>query len=150
MIMGNRKIWRIDPTGQFWDCDATVIGEDSDRTEEDLYRRLLEECQKNQLDDVRELLDFMPQTQALVLVRDFLQTRLTKQQNSRSQQFSTETKSSHINIQSPAKKSDVAQAPHFSPQIYWQAVILDYSASTKRGTPRRKLKRGVFGVRNEV
>lgn len=149
VVLGSRKIWRIDPTGQFWDCQVTVLGEDADRTEEEFFRRLLKECESNQFSDVQELLDSISQNEALALVEDFLQTRITRQQNSRSLQSSTATKLSHSNTESSAKKSDNPPAPDFSSHIYWQAVILDYSSLTRRGTPRRELKRGLFGVRNE-
>jgi hypothetical protein len=156
LILGSQKIWRIDPTGQFWDCQATVVGEDADRSEEELYRRLLEECERKKFNDVRELLDSISQKEALALLKDFLQSRMTKQQQSSpSPQIpSTATKPLHstTNTESSAKKSDVddSPTPDLSSQIYWQAVILDYSSLTRRGTPRRKLKRGIFGVRNKV
>ena len=158
MILGSQKIWRIDPTGQFWDCQATVVGEDADRSEEELYRRLLEECERKQFNDVRELLDSISQKEAFALLKDFLQSRMAKQQQtSRSPQTSSmATKplrsSRTTNTESSAKKSnaDDSPTPDLSSQIYWQAVILDYSSLTRKGTPRRKLKRGIFGVRNQV
>ena len=157
VVLGSRKIWRIDPTGQFWDCQATVLGQDADRAEEELYRRLLKECNNKKLGDVRELLESMSHNETLAFAKDFLQTRITKQQQKthpiQSSSTTTTTRSSSSSSSShdteSTKKNDLV-ASDLSSQVYWQAVILDYSSSTSRGTPRRTLKRGTFGVRNKI
>ncbi|KAG7365858.1 proteasome subunit [Nitzschia inconspicua] len=42
VVLGQKEIWRIDPTGQFWNCHLTVIGQDSDAVEASLYQSLLQ------------------------------------------------------------------------------------------------------------
>jgi hypothetical protein len=164
VVLGSRKIWRVDPTGQFWDCQATVLGADADKTEEDLYRRLLQVCEERNLNppegNVRELLDSMPQREALELAEDFLKSRLLRMlspsskpqpQQDSPQSPTTESSSQQGNTdESAMKSSDDAPTPNLSSQIHWQAVILDYSSLTRRGTPRRKVKRGIFGIRDKV
>ena len=39
-MVGNRELWRIDPTGQFYDCYAVVIGNGSEQAEIELYKQL--------------------------------------------------------------------------------------------------------------
>jgi len=146
--LGSKKIWRVDPTGQFWDCQATVLGADADSTEEEFYHRLLEKCQDSDSKNIRELLNSISQDEALELVEDFLRHRLEKQQNLRPLQFST-TPKSNSGTEMSAKKSGDPSVSQVSSQICWQAVILDYSSMTKRGTPRRRTKRGIFGFRSK-
>ena len=144
MLLGSRQIWRIDPTGQFWDCHATVLGGEADKAEEDFYKRLLEECESNQ--SVPELLDSLSQEDALSIARDFLEKRMKP-----SPRASKEKKSVDTDVDSKETRSDGSREPNSSSsQVYWQATILDYSSLTKQGTPRRKSKRGVFGVRNKI
>ena len=40
LIVGNGELWRVDPTGQFWKCQAAVIGKSAIRAEEELYKQL--------------------------------------------------------------------------------------------------------------
>ena len=110
----------------------------------------MEECKFHQLDSVPELLDSISQNKALALVEDFIETRLAKQQSSRIEQSSATTKSSQSGVASSAQRSDDAIVSDPQLQFYWQALILDFSScSATRGTPRRKLKRGIFGVVNK-
>jgi len=137
VVLGNQKIFRIDPTGQFFEMVCAVLGQDADLAEEELHLRLLEECNKErELQgkkhyNVREFLESISHDEALVFAKEFLRSRLT-------QQLQTPP------IQ-PMKKIS-AQAPHVSSQVYWQAVILDYSSdsSTRRRKPRRITRRGTF------
>lgn len=150
VVLGNQKIFRIDPTGQIWDMDCTVLGQDADLAEEELYRRLLEECNKerdlqgrtNKL-GVREFLDSISHDEALVFAKDFLKSRLKKQLILQTPKVSSHPQST---------KNVLAQAPHPSSQVYWQAIILDFSSnsSIKRGKPRRISRRGTFVNRSKV
>ena len=140
--MGSRKIWRIEPTGQLYDCHATVLGEDADQAEVELYRRLLEECKKErdmrgEWVDVRELLDSMSQDQALIFAEDFLQSRLSKQQLPVLQ-----------TPRKPSQSTTKLMSSHSPSHVFWQAIIQDYSSLTKRGGPRTTLKRGAFVPRS--
>ena len=144
VLLGSRQIWRIDPTGQFWDCHATVLGGEADKAEEDFYKRLSEECESNQ--SVPELLDSLSQDDALSIVQDFLEKRMAS-----SPRAFKESNSEDTDSDSKETRSGGSPEPNLSSsQVYWQATILDYSSLTKRGTPRRKSKRGVFGVRNKI
>lgn len=133
VVLGNQKIFRIDPTGQFFEMVCTVLGQDADSAEEELHLRLLEECGKE-----RELGDFLESIspdEALVFAKEFLRSQLT-------QQLQLPEKPHHTQ---PTEKVP-AQAPHLSSQVYWQAVILDYSSesSTRRRKPRKITRRGTF------
>ena len=68
----------MDPTGQFWDCHATVVGEDADRNEELFHKRLLDECENKQ--SPQQLLESLSPSQALELIQDFLGSKVQKQQ----------------------------------------------------------------------
>eukprot|EP00531_Pseudo-nitzschia_arenysensis_P012710 CAMPEP_0116147000 /NCGR_PEP_ID=MMETSP0329-20121206/17496_1 /TAXON_ID=697910 /ORGANISM="Pseudo-nitzschia arenysensis, Strain B593" /LENGTH=382 /DNA_ID=CAMNT_0003642849 /DNA_START=50 /DNA_END=1198 /DNA_ORIENTATION=+ len=154
LIVGNQKIWRIDPTGQFWDCHATVLGMNADRTEEILYKRLLEECQSRNLKSPQELLESLSAKEALELVCDFLETNIAKQQQQQKEAKSAESKKSSeettktTTTTTNTTSEDEEEASLSSP-VYWQGVILDYSSLTRKGSPRRTWKRGVFGVRQK-
>ncbi|KAG7351756.1 proteasome subunit [Nitzschia inconspicua] len=59
VILGQDEIWRIDPTGQFWNCHLTVIGQDSDAVETSLFRLLLQKFktkthQKRQIRQIQQ------------------------------------------------------------------------------------------------
>ena len=132
-----------------------MLGANADRMEEEFYKRLLEECESKKVEGVRELLDSISQDEALSLVKDFLETRIAAKLRKKarsSPQPSKETKSVDNDSDTEPKgaKSKDSLEPDLSSQVYWQAMILDYSSLTRRGTPRRKSKRGVFGVRNKV
>uniref|UniRef100_A0A7S4AIT4 Uncharacterized protein n=1 Tax=Pseudo-nitzschia australis TaxID=44445 RepID=A0A7S4AIT4_9STRA len=149
VVLGNRKLWRVDPTGQFWDCQATVLGQDADRVEEAFCRRLFEECERKKVDnnDLCKLLGSMSHDEAFELAKEFLRDRTSKQQKS-----PTTTKSSQrTSTDGPTKKKDGNGMPasELSSQTYWQAVILDYSSLTRRGTPNRILRRGTFGIKTK-
>lgn len=46
--MGRDELWRIDPTGQFWNCHAAIIGRQSDRVEEALVTKLMERMKEKE------------------------------------------------------------------------------------------------------
>lgn len=150
VVLGNRKLWRVDPTGQFWDCQATVLGQDADRAEEAFCRRLFEECERKKIDNnnICELLGSMSHDEAFELAKEFLRDRTTtKQQKS----LTTTKLSQQTSTDASTKKKDGNGVPtsELSSQTYWQAVILDYSSLTRRGTPRRILRRGTFGIQEK-
>ena len=55
--MGKGELWRIDPTGQFWNCHAAVVGRQSDRVEEALVTTLLERIQETKAQDSQVVTD---------------------------------------------------------------------------------------------
>ena len=121
-----------------------MLGGEADQAEQDFFKRLSEECESNQ--SVPEFLGSISQEDALTLVQDFLEKRIKP-----SKRASEERKPVEPNSDSEETTNDDSRESNVSsPQVYWQATILDYSSLTKRGTPKRKLKRGVFGVRNKV
>jgi len=152
LILGSQEIWRIDPTGQFWNCHATVIGEDAEKTEDLFYKHLLKECQDRQ--SPRELLESLSPKEALKLVQSFLETKVTKEQEHqermlRSKASISQPVESDVSSTEESKTEATTTASDETdvslPPVYWQAVILDYSSLTK-GNPKRTWKRGIFGV----
>ena len=52
LILGNQQIYRIDPSAQFYECTATVIGEQADDAEYELYGQLLQHANNNNNQDM--------------------------------------------------------------------------------------------------
>lgn len=73
IIMGDHQLWRIDPTGQFWNCHAAVVGREADKVEEAIVTKLLERMATENVTDFGDFLKSLPCQKALELVCDCLQ-----------------------------------------------------------------------------
>ena len=172
VILGGKEIWRIDPTGQFWKCHATVIGQDADHGEETLHRRLMEgisslseqqqqqqqQRQQRQL-TIPEYLNSLSYDEALQLAKEVMESRLQNQLQ-QLQQTTFSSKSISTVHPDPGTTSGVEATPNNEtttttsldaadvstsiPQIYWHAVILDYSNDNDPKKPQKIFKHGIF------
>ena len=118
-----------------------MLGGEADQAEQDFFERLSEECENNQ--SVPEFLGSISQEDALTLVQDFLEKRIKPSKRAPEERKPMEPNNNDLEEKT---KDDSRESNVSSSQVYWQATILDYSSLTKQGTPKRKLKRGVFGV----
>ena len=131
VIIGNEQIWRIDPTGQFWNCNACVLGRDSDRAEALLYKTIMktgdnEGDGNNDNKDLDTLLQNMTSQQVIDLIYDCMNQIIWP------------------------TKAMVAKQPASgtaSPCVYWHAVILQENStgsSKSLRPPKRTVRRGAF------
>ena len=51
------KLWRVDPTGQFWDCEASAIGRGAEFAEAWILRRIFNNCFGNRTNNMPETED---------------------------------------------------------------------------------------------
>jgi 20S proteasome alpha/beta subunit len=125
VVLGQGEIWRVDPTGQFWNCHATVIGQDSDSIEEALFQTLMERSTKVDGDTskkissyanpkIQKVLETLPFSEALDLVRGCLESHFL----------------SHIKKEGFLGDDSLTRSPSTTKaiaQVFWHAVLLDYS-----------------------
>lgn len=126
VVLGHRQLWRIDPTGQFWNCHAAVVGRESDRAEEEVVTKLLERMKAENVKELGPFLQSLTCDDALDLVCGCLQ-----------------------NIFWPASLNLKALPEGVRatiPSIPWVAVALreeDRSTATS-SPPSRQIRRGAF------
>lgn len=130
VVLGHQQLWRIDPTGQFWNCHAVVVGRESDRAEEELVTKLLERMKADENAATKEdeelgsfLKSSMTCDDALDLVCECLQTIFWP---------------ASLNLQ--ALPEGVRAT---IPSIPWVAVTLREGAKTSSQTTRQ-VRRGAF------
>eukprot|EP00980_Cylindrotheca_fusiformis_P003758 scaffold834_cov123-Cylindrotheca_fusiformis.AAC.5 len=126
VIVGNRELWRIDPTGQFWKCQATVVGRDADKAERSLYQRITEESNGNSENvDVCKLVQEMSTEDALSLLVECLKSTLQPK------------------MQDPG--------PAAGPKTFWRAMVQTHETTKhNKASPRRTIHRGSFLPRKSV
>jgi 20S proteasome alpha/beta subunit len=120
VICGNRQIWRIDPTGQFWNCHAVAMGRDADRVEQKLYERLSQEQQQrssSEQEDLGAFLETLTADEALNLACECMEAMLRPKQ--------------------PTISSGGGNS-----MIHWHSVILDFTTNVHK--PKRSIRRGAF------
>jgi 20S proteasome alpha/beta subunit len=106
----------LDPTGQFWNCQAVAIGKESEKAERWLYNKL------GQIEDGYsgcETLEKMSCEAALALLLECMESLLTSSQTTSKPALSSATKT------------------------FWQAVIQEHSTSSDK-PPIRTFQRGAF------
>ncbi|KAL3939492.1 MAG: hypothetical protein SGBAC_005798 [Bacillariaceae sp.] len=113
------SLWRLDPTGQFWKCQAAVIGCHANKAEAILYQRLQQDMKD---DDICQSIQNMSTEDALTLLMDCLE--------------------SSFPAPPPSSTGGNAAASHHN-TIYWQAMV-QYHPSTSKKSPRRMFQRGAF------
>jgi 20S proteasome alpha/beta subunit len=137
--MGNGQIWRVDPTGQFWNCHAVAMGRSADRAQEELYQLALKR-QRVEADidadndnndnnnNVAMLFEELTSEEAMDLACECMESVLF-----------------------PKKQGQVPPASFGiirHPPIHWHGVIMHYTASLKDKTgtsaPKIKAVRGAF------
>lgn len=122
--MGQSQLWRIDPTGQFWNCHATALGRAADKAQEELYQQLLEVCGGSP-DNLVDYLQTWSSDDAIQLVSKCMETVLFP----KAQQIMTTAASP-------------TEAARLMPKIHWQGVVVDYSSSMRK--PKKTTMRGAF------
>lgn len=134
VILGNRELWRIDPTGQFWKCHAVAVGAEADRVEEILYQRLWDGAQSfHNGTTIQQYMYILTPDEALKLACDCIFERLV----ALLPPVSSTTSSSNTT----PKASDSL------PRVFWHAVVLDYTNVSKSGKPKRQVHRGGFSLK---
>ena len=125
VVAGPSQLWRIDPTGQCWDCRATVAGRDAERMEAAFYRQVCKYREENEAEDaatkgleVGEYLHSLESDVVLSLACECLQSCLW-----------------------PANALTLSTAA--SP-IHWQAIVLESSDAKAAARSRTRLHRGAF------
>jgi hypothetical protein len=121
VLLGHRQLWRVDPTGQFWNCHAAVVGRESDRAEEELVTKLLERMKAENVKELGPFLKSMTCDDALDLVCGCLQTVFWP---------------ASLNLRGLPEGVRAT-----IPSIPWVAVTLRDSPET---SPTRQIRRGAF------
>jgi len=70
VIFTDKEIWRVDPTGQFWKCHATLIGRDCTSAESKFLSKIEKREKDKKVVDPRRILKTMDKDEALALCRD--------------------------------------------------------------------------------
>lgn len=161
ILLGQKEIWRIDPTGQFWESHAAVAGQDAHAIEEALYKTLLEKKAKdnstnnsgcgNTHKSVQSLIRYMeslPHDEALILVEECLTSHYLSILKKVEAWFGGggQSKPDSLSI------SDSEAVP----KVYWHAVVLDYTnISGKRkgregGACTKIVRRGTILLRPSI
>lgn len=120
------QLWRIDPTGQFWNCHAAALGRGADKAQDELYKQLLEACGGSSPED--NLVDYLQtwsSDDAIQLVSKCMEQVLFP-------------KAQHI----MATAASATEAARLMPKIHWQGVVVDYSSSRRK--PKKTTMRGAF------
>jgi 20S proteasome alpha/beta subunit len=132
VVLGQGEIWRVDPTGQFWNCHVAVVGQDSDSIEQALFQTLMERGTKGDGDmmkkqnsyagsqKIQKVLESLPYDEALGLVKGCLESHI----------LSKSKKEGSLGGDSLTRSSSRAKVV---PQVYWHAVLLDYSIDDDGG-----------------
>lgn len=125
IVMGNRQLWRIDPTGQFWNCHGAIMGRESDRAEEAIVTKLLEVmATKENKEDLGTFLRTLTCEDTLEMVCECLQNVFWP---------------SSLNLHTlPAGVRATI------PSIPWVAVALPEIQSSSSRVPTRVVRRGAF------
>jgi 20S proteasome alpha/beta subunit len=124
LIVGQCQLWRIDPTGQFWNCHAAVLGRAADKAQEELYQQLLEACGGSS----EKLVDYLQtwsSDEAIQLVSKCMEKVLFPKAQ-----------------QMIATAASPTEAAKLMPKIHWQGVVVDYSSSMRK--PKKTSLRGAF------
>jgi 20S proteasome alpha/beta subunit len=132
VVLGQHEIWRVDPTGQFWNCHATVVGQDSDSIEQALFQMLMEK--RGTKDDgdmvkkqssypnsnIQDVLESLPYEEALDVVKGCLESH-----------FLSKIKKEGLLLGDSSTRS--SSRTKVIPQVFWHAVLLDYSTNDDDG-----------------
>jgi 20S proteasome alpha/beta subunit len=147
--LGDGQLWRIDPTGQFWKCNAIVLGRDADKAEAALYKRLTvvgddddenenddensgqqkqQQQQQQQQNDKKQSLDDvlqeMTSDQAIKVLCDCMNQLVWPDKPTGVETANTTTTTTTTTC------------------VYWQAVVLKDGG--KNRLPKRIFRRGAF------
>ena len=122
--MGQGQLWRIDPTGQFWNCHAAAMGRAADKAQEELYQQLLEACGGSS-EKMVDYLQTWSSDDAIQLVSKCMEKVLFP----KAQQIM-------------ATAASPTEAAKLMPKIHWQGVVVDYSSSMRK--PKKTTMRGAF------
>lgn len=117
VLAGPGELWRLDPTGQFWKCQAAVIGGNANKAEDLLLKRLSQQDG----DDVCQRIQEMSTEDALTLLTECLESS-----------FATKLPTG---------------GGTFSQKIYWHSMIQYHGSkesSQSLSAPRRIFQRGAF------
>jgi 20S proteasome alpha/beta subunit len=119
--LGDGQLWRIDPTGQFWKCNAIVLGRDADKAEEALYKRLVEADEEDgPKKELEEVLREMTGEEAMEVLCDCMNRVVWPEK--------------------PAATPMPVTAAISG--VHWQAVILKDDGKSE--LPKRIFRRGAF------
>jgi len=121
VILGDGQLWRIDPTGQFWKCNAIVLGRYADKAEEVLYKRITEADEDDgPQKDLEEVLREMTWEEAIEVLCDCMNRVIW-----------------------PEKPAATPVLPNVAvSRVYWRGVILKDDGTN--GLSRRVFRRGAF------
>ena len=120
-MIGNRELWRIDPTGQFYDCHAVFIGNGSEKAETQLYGLLKERLGNGDGEqNFENVFGNMEVDEAVKLALQCIKKSI---------QGSPENRLAFSMI----------------PTVYWQGLIMEYAKdSAISEAPRRRFLKGRF------
>ena len=117
VIVGNRDLWRIDPTGQFWNCYAVAIGRSAETAEELLVQHIQSLKGNETWSDVFQQLS---PNDAVTMCRHCMEQALYPK-----------------SIGLSTTGSSLFAIP-------WHGIILEYSSSSSMGKPKQTRIRGTF------
>jgi hypothetical protein len=144
LILGNRDVWRIDPTGQFWKCHAAVAGADAYRVEELLYDKIDNGARTSGESEISSYLSKLSSDEAIRLACDCLMDRIRELLPPSSSQYEIEESDEPLS-ETPVLSSSSQKSS--GPRLFWYGVVLHYGDTNtmkKRTKPKRRIHRGVL------
>jgi 20S proteasome alpha/beta subunit len=155
VVLGQGDIWRIDPTGQFWRCHATVAGQNANAMETLLWQQLLlllkkrteaeeeEEDGNNNIDkkknnsnhpeDIIQFMESLSCSEALELIKECLTVHYTGIQRKQEALLGALNAGAATATADGGLRSDNNSRRIIIPQVHWHAVIVDYNTAGNDG-----------------
>lgn len=119
MILGDKQVWRIDPTGQFLNCHAVAIGYGSDKAQVELFQQVIRRSKDDQ--DCEHFFANLGLEEAIEIAGECIEKTIFPQ------------------------SQDGQGSPTPSLSIPWYGLVMDYSGVTASNrVPKRKILRGKF------
>jgi 20S proteasome alpha/beta subunit len=119
VILGNKEVWRIDPTGQFLNCHAVAIGYGSDKAQVELFQQVIRRSKENH--NCEQFFANLGLEEAIEIACECIEQTIFP------------------------KGQDGQGSPTRSLSIPWYGLVMDYSGvTTSNRVPKRKILRGKF------
>jgi 20S proteasome alpha/beta subunit len=157
VVLGQGDIWRIDPTGQFWRCHATVAGQNAHAMETLLWQQLVllllkkrteaeeeEEDGNNNIDkkknnsnhpeDIIQFMESLSCNEALELIKECLTVHYMGIQRKQEALLGALNAGAATATADGGVRSDNNNSRRIIiPQVHWHAVIVDYNTAGNDG-----------------
>jgi hypothetical protein len=119
VILGNKEVWRIDPTGQFLNCHAVALGYGSDEAQVELFQQVIRRSKEN--NSCEHFFANLGLEEAIEIACECIEKTIFP------------------------KGHDGQGSPTRYISIPWYGLVMDYSGVTASNrVPKRKILRGKF------